>query len=428
MRVTRIKDKLLTGFKYCEVQLRCLIIRVTTHIIAKALKQRRNPTMNHEAVRQYISLLRQSYQVTSYENKKKIIKEVCTNLGWHPKSVIRALNRDELVLRKHPGRKRKYSAGAIIHLKKIWLEMDQICSKRLKAAFPRWLRDYDVCSDNIKNELLMMGASTMDRYLKPYRAQIKRRNNTGTRPGSIKFKNRIPIKALDHNVRDVGVVEADTVAHCGDSLSGVFAWSLTVTDVKTGWTDIRSLWGKSGIGVVNGVSSIQEQLPFKITEFCCDNGSEFLNQQLLNYFTDKNNNHKIKRGRPYKKNDQCHVEQKNYTHVRQLFGYHRIDKKELIHLMNDIYGNEWSKLQNYFMPQMKLKRKTRIGSKYKREYTAPLTPYERIICEPTISAEVKLKMKKEYETLNPFKLKASLNKKLNNFFKLVNYNPVRRAS
>ena len=380
--------------------------------------------MNHEAVQQYISLLRQSYQVTSYQNKRKVIQEVRTNLGWHPKSAIRALNRDEVCLKKHSGRPRKYSAGAMIHLKKLWLKMDQICSKRMKAALLRWLKHYDDCSEDVKKELLSMGTSTIDRYLRPYRAQMKRRNNTGTRPGSIKFKNRIPIKPLDHNVTDVGAVEADTVAHCGDSLSGVFGWSLTITDVKTGWTEIRALWGKSGIGVVGGVKSIQASLPFEIKEFCCDNGSEFLNHQLIHHFSPKKGI--IKRGRPYKKNDQCHVEQKNYTHVRQLFGYHRIDKKELISLMNDIYSNEWSKLQNLFMPQMKLIRKTRIGSRYKREYTAPITPYERVMLEPTLTAEVKKRLKREYELLDPFKLKDSLDKKVNHFFKLVNYNPVRK--
>ena len=380
--------------------------------------------MNHEAVKQYISLLRQSYQVTSYENKSKIIKEVCTNLGWHPKSAIRALNREETALKKHSGRPRKYSSVSIRHLKKLWLKMDQICSKRMKAALPRWLKDYDDCSEDIKKELLSMGASTIDRYLRPYRAQVRRKNNTGTRPGSKQFKNRIPIKPLDHNVTDVGAVEADTVAHCGGSLSGVFAWSLTVTDVKTGWTENRAMWGKSGIGVIGGVKSIQASLPFEIKEFCCDNGSEFLNHQLVHHFSTKKDI--IKRGRPYKKNDQCHVEQKNYTHVRQLFGYHRIEQKELIHLMNDIYANEWSKLQNFFFPQMKLIRKTRIGSRYKREYTDPLTPYERVMLEPTVSADIKQKFKREYETLNPFKLKESLDKKVNHFFKLVNYNPVRK--
>ncbi|USN46776.1 MAG: integrase [Pseudobdellovibrionaceae bacterium] len=384
--------------------------------------------MDRGAVNQYLTLLRQSYQVTSYQEKQKIIDVVGLNFGWHRKSVIRALNRPDSQRKSHPGRKRKYSAGAIIHLKKVWLKMDQMCSKRMRAALPRWLKDYNHCSDAIKEELMSMGASTIDRYLRSYKAQLKRKNNTGTRPVSDYFKNRIPIKPLDHNVHEAGVVEADTVAHCGDSLSGVFAWSLTLTDVKTGWTEVRAQWGKSGIGVVNGITNIEENLPFKIKEFCCDNGSEFLNHQLLNYMSQLGQAHKIKRGRPYRKNDQCHVEQKNYTHVRQLFGYHRIDQKELIELMNDIYANEWSQLQNYFMPQMKLIRKTRIGSKYKREYSKPMTPYDRIMAEPTISSEVKARLKRQYDNLNPFALKEALDRKVNRFFKLVNFKPIRNAS
>ena len=428
MRVTSFIKELLSRLLYCEVQLRCLIIMVTKLIITKALKQRRNTPMNHEAVRQYISLLRQSYQVTSYQNKKKIITEVCTNLRWHRKSAIRALNRGDIDHKPHPGRKKKYSAGASVHLKKLWKEMDYMCSKRMKAALPRWLKSYNGCSESIKQELLEMGASTIDRYLRSYRAQLKRKNNTGTKPGSEYFKNRIPIKPLDHNVHRPGTVEADTVAHCGDSISGVFAWSLTITDVKTGWTEVRSQWGKSGIGVVQGIESIKKNLPFEIKEFCCDNGNEFLNHQLLSYINKPGEDSIIKRGRPYKKNDQCHVEQKNYTHVRQLFGYHRIDQKELIHLMNDIYANEWSKLQNFFMPQMKLIRKTRIGAKYKREYSSPLTPYERVLLEPTVPKHIKDQLTKEYNQLSPFELKKSLDKKINQFFKLVNFSPVRKTA
>ena len=133
LRVTRLKREFFSRLKTCEVQLRCLIIIVTTTIIGKALKQRRKSPMNYEVVQQYISLLRQSYQVTSYQNKRKVIQEVRTNLGWHPKSAIRALNRDEACLKKHSGRPQKYSAGSMIHLKKLWLKMDQICSNKLAA-------------------------------------------------------------------------------------------------------------------------------------------------------------------------------------------------------------------------------------------------------------------------------------------------------
>ena len=190
-----------------------------------------------------------------------------------------------------------------------------------------------------------------------------------------------------------------------------------------------SLWGKSGKGVVEGVKACEANMPFDINEFCCDNGSEFLNHQLILHFSNsKKQKDFIKRGRPYKKNDQCHVEQKNYTHVRQLLGYSRIDNKACIEVMNDLYLNYWSKLQNFFIPQVKLIRKTRIGSRYKREYTKPMTPYERVLLEPSIPVGVKDQLKKEFESLDPFELQKQIQKKARLIFNLLKKDPIKEAA
>ena len=383
--------------------------------------------MSNRSIQEYLNLHRQSYRVASWSDKQRIINEVCRNLRWHRKSVIRSLNRPLWAGEKvKKNRGKKYSWQAEEHLKKLWLKMEQMCSKKLVQALPNWLPHYSECNEEVKKELLQMSASTIDRYLRRYRAIEQRRLRSGTKPGSKYFKNRIPIKPLDHNVTSVGTVEADTVAHCGDSMSGVFAWSLTITDVKTGWTENAAMWGKSGKGVVQGIKDSERNMPFTINEFCCDNGSEFLNTQLLLYFSNLSKKKKkdiIKRGRPYRKNDQCHVEQKNNTHVRQLLGYSRIDNKEAVDLINDLYLNYWSKLQNFFVPQMKLLRKTRVGAKYKREYTKPMTPYERVLLEPSIPQEVKHRLTQEYKALNPFELQKQIESKLKIIFNLQKASP-----
>jgi len=160
-------------------------------------------------------------------------------------------------------------------------------------------------------------------------------------------------------------------------------------------------------------------LPFKLKGFDCDNGSEFLNYHLLRYFTDHPDQVSFTRSRPYKKNDNAHVEQKNWTHVRQLFGYDRFDNKQLLPLMNDLYCHEWSLFQNHFCPSMKLLEKQRINSKYRKKYDEPKTPYQRIQESEHISKEKKEQLQILHLSLNPFILKKNIEKKLRVIFKLV---------
>ncbi len=215
----------------------------------------------------------------------------------------------------------------------------------------------------------------------------------------------------------------DTVAHCGYSMSGIFVWSLTITDVFSGWTENGSMWGKYGRGVLEIVKEVELKLPFKILTASVDNGNEFLNNVLIDNFGSEEirgkNTIKIQRGRPYKKNDQCYVEQKNYTHVRELFGYERFEKKVLVFLMNDIYQNEWRLLQNFFVPQIKLTQKTRVGSKYKRKYSKPITPYQRLLDCESITEQTKQDLLEQYKTLDPFELKKNLEKKLNQVHEII---------
>lgn len=342
-----------------------------------------------------------------------MLDEFCRVCGYNRKYAIRKLNTAcPIEINQKAGRHHTYTDIEIAHLKKIWLVTDQMCAIRLKAALPYWLKFYG-CSDIIKQKLLKMSCATISRRLKPFRTI---RGKSGTKPGSI-LKSQIPLKTLDSHISKPGFVEADTVAHCGNSLEGAFIWSLTLTDVHSGWTEIRAVWTKYWLGIKNQISDIQQNLPFDILGFSSDNGGEFLNHHLFDRF------HKmgiaLTRGRPYKKNDNAHVEQKNWTHVRSLFGYERFECKELLPLMNDLCKNEWSYLQNFFCPTLKLIKKTRIGAQIKKEYDSPKTPYQRILESDNVSDEKKKQLILTYKNLNPFKLKEQIERKLKYIFQTL---------
>jgi len=379
-------------------------------------------SMSQDLKAEIITKLRLRYQESGKAEKGLILNELCANFDYNRKYAIRKLSGREDRKKKKRGRKNTYSEKAITHLKKLWLLMDQLCSKNLVAALPEWLKHYSEADDAIKQEIIKMSPSTIDRRLSNYKAETGRKLRTGTKPGSL-LRHVIPIKTHNYNINEPGFAEADTVAHCGGSMSGEFIWSLTLTDIYSGWTEDRAVWGKGSGGIISALSSIQDNLPFDLVALNVDNGTEFLNDHLVRYLSINDAGRKridLSRSRPYIKNDNCHVEQKNWTHVRQLFGYERFDDKQLVLLMNSIYSEQQSLLQNFFIPQAKLLRKERIGAKYKRTYSAPKTPYQRILECDSVSEETKQKLTTLYNTLNPFDLRKQRQIKINNFTKLLN--------
>ncbi len=322
------------------------------------------------------------------------------------------------------GRKKIYKPECLLApLKQIRFATDQMCGKRLKSAIPLWLPFYDstygVLSHDIQSQLLAMSSATIDRLLEPTRDQCPRRL-CGTKPGSL-LKKHIPISTDQWNESRPGFFEADTVAHCGVSLMGDFVWSLTFTDICTGWTENRATWGKGARGVLEAITNIEQRLAFPILGFDSDNGDEFLNWHLYRYFTDRMPNPVIfTRSRPYHSDDNAHVEQKNWTHVCQVFGYSRIENKAVLELMNDVYRNECSLLHNYFYPTIKLQDKERVSAKIiKRFEKTPKTPYQRVMENKHIDQAIKDKLTAIYVTLNPFELKKSLEMKLKKVFSQI---------
>jgi hypothetical protein len=372
----------------------------------------------------YTNAIRDRYKKSTKQEKKIILDEFCKVCNYNRKYAIRLLNKpnNKWQKSKKRGRKSKYNNKDFIQaLKIIWEATDYLCSKRLHAAIPIWLPYLDSqninITDDIKKDLLSISASTIDRVLKKSRIKSKK-GLGGTKPGSL-LKNQIPIRTDNWDINKPGFMEADTVAHCGNSLHGDFIWSLTMTDILTGWTENRAVWNKGAIGVKKQVIDIENAVPFDLLGFDCDNGSEFLNHHLLRYFKENGKNTLFTRSRPYKKNDNAHVEQKNWTQVRHLFGYDRLDIEALVEPMNDLYSNEWSLYNNFFRPSQKLIEKTKINSKYKKKYDTPKTPHERVLESEYVSKEKKEELKNIYKQLNPFELKARIEYKLKELFKNV---------
>ena len=180
-----------------------------------------------------------------------------------------------------------------------------------------------------------------------------------------------------------------------------------MTDICTQWTECRAVWHKASPGIVAQVKDIEANMPFRLLGFDCDNGSEFLNNNLKAYFSEKKKVHvdfTWTRSRPYKKNDNAHVEQKNWTHPRQLFGRDRLDFPQLIPLMNDLYANEFSLLRNHFFPNFKLHEKVLIRSRYRRKYQQPITPYQRVLESTFVSDQKKQELRDLHTTLDPILL------------------------
>ena len=375
----------------------------------------------------YLDNVRKKYKKARKKEKGEIIAEVCAISGFHKKHAIRVLNTDHrrITIKKEArGRPKVYQEQVYLEpLKRIWLATEQLCGKRLKMALPLWLPHYHKAYGELDQStyqgLLQMGSATIDRLLSKVKVQSKR-GLSGTKPGKI-LKKHIPIKTNQWDEAIPGFLEADTVAHCGTSLMGDFVWSLTMTDICSGWTENRAVWNKGAIGVVEQIKDIEKCLPFDILGFDCDNGSEFLNWHLMRYFSNEQGEQRVQftRSRPYHSDDNAHVEQKNWTHVRQIFGYERFGNQVLVGLMNDVYKNEISLMNNYFLPNTKLKEKQRIEAKILKKHDKPATPYQRLILSDHISKEKKQELTSIYEAINPFELKKQIQKKVDFILKLI---------
>ncbi len=381
--------------------------------------------MSPRSKREYLAAIVKRYRASSRTLQTIILNEFCSACGYHRKHALRLLRTFRRFTQKPPakrGRKPFYDPEMLlVPLKRIWKTANLPCSKRLKAIIPLWLpgyiKTYGPISQKTAAALLRISPSSIDRVLKPLRAEYTKYGRATTKPGTL-LRKHIPIKTNQWDESRPGFLEADTVAHCGSSTEGLYANTLDCVDIATGWTEQRAVWGKNYQDVINQIKDIEQSLPFPILGFDADNGAEFLNHHLLRYLTENRIRPvQFTRSRAYKKDDNAHVEQKNWTHVRQWLGYDRLDSPKVLPLMNELYTTEWRLFLNFFCPSVKLLEKKRVASKTVKRYDKPKTPYQRVLESPDIPKETKDRLKAQYKTLNPFDLRKTLEEKLKKIFK-----------
>jgi hypothetical protein len=381
--------------------------------------------MSLSAKRESLAHIHGRYQRAGRPHKMRILDEFCATCGYHRKSALRLLNRP---LRSAPP---KRSGPKIIYepaqvrpvLKAVWLASDQLCSKLLKAALPEWLGHYERRSaplgEAFKEKLLRISPAQMDRLLQSARVQHPRKGICATRPGTL-LRHAVPTRGGPPDTSKPGSVEADTVAHCDESTGGDYVNSLTFTELYSGWTENRAVWNKSAQAVLVELKALETVVPYAMKDFHTDNGGEFLNWALHRHLTGRAVHLPWTRSRAYRKNDNAHCEQKNWTHVRQLFGHDRFGHPELVALMNDLYANEWSQFTNHFKPTFKLLKREKQNGKTKRIYeVTPKTPYQRLLESPDIPEATKVKLRAQHAQLDPFELKKNIEFKLAKFFTVL---------
>ncbi len=375
---------------------------------------------------EYLKEIRLRYKYASKAQKKTILDEFCANCGYNRKYAIRLINsKPEPEISKNlskRGRKKVYDDPLIAEvLRDLWVATNLPCSKRLKAIIPLWLPDYDkyILPQEITDKLLKVSPATIDRLLAPFRAKYSKKGLGTTKPGSV-LKKRIPIKTIQWDETVPGFIEADAVAHCGNSTAGQFVYTINCVDIASGWTEQRAVWGKGERGVLGAIQNIEKTIPFSLNGFDCDNGSEFLNWHLIRYLTDRKRPVQFTRARAYHKNDNAHIENKNWTHIRQYLGYQRFDKLQLVDKLNELYTTEWNYYFNFFIPSVKLIEKTRVGSKIIKKHDQPKTPVQRLLESQNISDDTKQKLLHLSKSLNPFELQKQMYRKIKNIFKVLN--------
>lgn len=369
--------------------------------------------------KEYLSQVKKRYLKASKTEKSGMLSEFVRNTGYNEKYAIRVLAAGHQYKPKCVNRKihYTYTNEDIYWLKQIWEIMDYPCGQRLAPQMPEIVSKLVQCRElnipeSIQEKLKYIGSSTIDDRLKNHKSEKRRKINSTTRPGSL-LKKQIPIRTISWNERRIGFCELDTVAHCGDNAAGEFIVSLDITDILTQWTESEAVLGKAQNRIIAALDNIKNRMPFPLRGLDPDNGSEFINWQLYRYCLGEQID--FTRGRPYCKNDNAHIEQKNWTHVRKIFGYKRRETENELEIMNDLYENEIRLYKNFFMSNVKLIEKKRIGQydeKIKRIYDRAKTPYQRALECEQVSEEIKQKLRKQYDALNPADLRRRIQAKI----------------
>lgn len=369
--------------------------------------------MSLKSKRELLEVMRARYLKASKDEKQKMLDEFTSVTGYHRKHAIRVLKNQEQSQNRLKRKTKTYQAvyrGEVVQvLEQIWEIYGQICSKRLQPYLPEAIKVLERCqeielSDDTKERLCKISSASIDRCLRPVRRKTAHGLST-TKPGSL-LKNLIPVRTFTPwDEERPGFMEIDLVAHCGNTTEGQFLNTLTCTDLSTGWTDVTALLHRSQEAVSDAIHLMRQRLPFPLLGIDSDNGSEFINNLLYRYCLDQQIT--FTRSRPYRKNDQAHVEQKNWSVVRHIVGYDRWETQQELTLLEGIYDPLRSYI-NFFQPSFKLIAKERIGNKTIKRYDPAKTPYQRVLERQEVSLPAKARLMHLYLQLNPAELRRSI--------------------
>jgi len=364
------------------------------------------------------AVLRTRYRRASKKQKGRLLDELVGLTGYNRRYAAALLGERgasaarlrERVERRARQRPRLYDAPVLEALRHIWVIMDCICGKRLAAVLPETITVLErhgelALEAATRQKLSAISAATIDRLLAAERRRLQLRGRSATKPGTL-LKRQIPIRTFaEWDQTQPGFVEIDLVGHDGGFAQGDFCQTLDVTDVASGWTETEAVINKAQVWVFAALKAIRARLPFVLRGIDSDNGSEFINDYLLRYAQQEKLT--FTRGRAWKKNDGCFVEQKNYSVVRRAVGYARYEGSAQRRLLNALYG-ELRLYTNFFQPVMKLVRKERFGAKVKKTYDRPRTPYARLLASSALQPQAKRELRTQYADLNPAALKRNI--------------------
>ena len=378
--------------------------------------------MSLNSKRELVEVVRARYLKASKGEKQKILDELTSTTGYHRKHAIRVLKnqRQRCLKRRRTGHQTIYGGEVVQALEQIWEIYGRICSKRLQPFLAEGIRVLERCqeielAEETKALLLKISSASIDRCLRPARIKSPHGWST-TKPGSL-LKNMIPVRTFtEWDQERPGFLEIDLVAHCGNTTEGQFLCTLTCTDLATGWTDVTGLLNRSQQAVSEALRRMRHRLPFPLLGIDSDNGGEFINDLLYRYCL----NEKITftRSRPYQKNDQAHVEQKNWSVVRHTVGYDRWETQQELALLESVY-DDLRLYINFFQPSLKLiAKEQRIGNKTIKRYDTAKTPYQRVLERQDISLEAKARLMNLYLQLNPAELRRSIDQKTANLWNI----------
>ena len=383
-------------------------VTVTVAGMDKAMSQ---PTRT-----EVLKKLRRRYESAGAEHKRKLLDQAQELLGYHRKAAIRAMRAPRVVWgpRIITGRPVKYEPSLLVPwLRPIWQATDYACGQRLVAMLPEWIPAYEQherrMPGEVREKLLLASGRTLDRLLEPLRAQGTGRSLT--RPGTL-LRQQIPIRGSVWEEGKAGWLEVDTVALCGGSVAGEFVWMVDGVDYATTWVEVRAMWGRGQSGTLSALQDVEASLPFSLLGLDSDNGGEFINYHVLNWLQKRPRPAFMTRSRPYKKDDNAHVEQKNWTHIRQCFGYERHDNPEVVEPINALVKGAYGQLLNYFHASLKLERKERKAGRVQRIYGAAQTPLARVLASAEVTTHTKQQLRQHKAALNPFALKQVVDRSL----------------